>query len=77
VPHIIAKVRSGYSRAQRKRLATALSKAIVDALDCPYFDVSVGIEEVRPTDWDERVYKSDILGKLDTLYKHPGQAAPK
>ncbi len=28
--------------------------------DCPNFDVSVGIEDVSPADWAERVYGPDI-----------------
>jgi 4-oxalocrotonate tautomerase len=34
--------------------------------------ISVGIEDVAPKDWTERVYKPDILGKPDTIYKKPG-----
>jgi 4-oxalocrotonate tautomerase len=34
--------------------------------------VSVGIEEVKPQDWTDQVYKPDILGKRETIYKEPG-----
>ena len=34
--------------------------------------VSVGIEDVDPKDWTEKVYKLDILGKPATIYKKPG-----
>lgn len=34
--------------------------------------VSVGIEDIAPKDWAEKVYRSDILDKADTLYKKPG-----
>ncbi|WP_198024749.1 hypothetical protein [Bradyrhizobium sp. Cp5.3] len=34
--------------------------------------VSVGIEDVEPRDWTERVCKPDIVGKPDTIYKKPG-----
>jgi 4-oxalocrotonate tautomerase len=34
--------------------------------------VSVGIEEVKPQQWTENVYKPDILGKPETIYKKPG-----
>ena len=33
--------------------------------------VSVGFEEIESKDWTE-VYKPDILGKPDTIYKKPG-----
>jgi len=41
-------------------------------VQCAEPAVSVGIEDVEPADWDEQVYKPDILGKPDTLYKRPG-----
>ena len=34
--------------------------------------VSVGIEDVKPEDWTEKVYKPDILSKPETIYKKPG-----
>jgi 4-oxalocrotonate tautomerase len=34
--------------------------------------VSVAIEEVKPNDWAERVYKPDIVNNPDRLYKKPG-----
>jgi 4-oxalocrotonate tautomerase len=34
--------------------------------------VSVAMEEVRPQDWIEKVYKPDIKGNLDKLYKKAG-----
>lgn len=76
MPHIVAKIRAGYPKAQNVRLAKALSKAIVETLDCPNFDVSVGIEEVRRADWTERVYQPDVLAKANTIYKVPGYASP-
>jgi 4-oxalocrotonate tautomerase len=72
MPHIIVKVRAGYPKAKKARLAEELAKAIVATLDCPNFDVSVGIEDVRPAEWTERVYRPDILGKPKTIYKQPG-----
>jgi 4-oxalocrotonate tautomerase len=74
MPHIIAKIRDGYSQAQKERLAAALSRAIVETLDCPQFDVSVGIEGVRQNDWTERVYGPDIRDKAATIFQQPGYA---
>jgi 4-oxalocrotonate tautomerase len=34
--------------------------------------ISVGIEEVQPNDWTDKVYKPDILEKPDTIFKKPG-----
>jgi 4-oxalocrotonate tautomerase len=74
MPHVVAKLRAGYSYAHKVRLASALAQAIVEARDCPSFDVSIGIEDVRPADWDERVYRPDVRDKPDTIYKQPGYA---
>ncbi len=76
MPHITVKVREGYSHAQKVRLAEALTDAIVKTLDCPMFDVSIGIEDVRPANWSESVYRPDILGKPATIYKEPGYEPP-
>ena len=32
----------------------------------------VAIEEVRPSDWLEKVYRPDIEPQMDKLYKKPG-----
>ena len=34
--------------------------------------VSVAIEEVKPQDWAEKVYKPDIVNSSEKLYKKPG-----
>jgi phenylpyruvate tautomerase PptA (4-oxalocrotonate tautomerase family) len=53
-------------KAQKARLSEALSKAIVVALDCPSFDVYVGIEDGRPADWMGNVHEPDIRSKPHT-----------
>jgi 4-oxalocrotonate tautomerase len=34
--------------------------------------VSIAIEEIKPGDWTEKVYKPDNLNKCGKLYKKPG-----
>jgi 4-oxalocrotonate tautomerase len=34
--------------------------------------VSVALEEIEPGVWMDQVYKPDILGKPDQIYKKPG-----
>ena len=34
--------------------------------------VSVAIEEITAKDWPEQVYRLDIPGHVDQLYKKPG-----
>ncbi len=34
--------------------------------------VSVAMEEIEPQEWAESVYRADILGHPEKLYKKPG-----
>jgi len=34
--------------------------------------VSVSIEDIKPQDWVEKVYKPGIMAAPDRLYKQPG-----
>lgn len=54
------------------RIAEEVTKAIMTGAKCAEQSVSVSIEDVEPNDWVETVYKPDIIGKADTLYKQPG-----
>jgi len=39
---------------------------------CEEKSVSVAVEEIKPEDWVEKVYKPDILNNQEKLYKKPG-----
>jgi len=75
MPHVIVKLHSGKSERQKQALARAVTEAVMSALNYGEESVSVGIEEVEPKDWTENVYKPDIIGKPDTIYKKPGYDA--
>ena len=62
----------GKSEQQKARLAEAIAKDVMDVLNYGEESVSVAIEEVKPQDWAEKVYKPDILNRPETLYKKPG-----
>jgi 4-oxalocrotonate tautomerase len=72
MPHVIVKLHSGKSERQKHALAQAVTEAVMSALNYGEESVSIGIEEVEPKDWTEKVYKPDIIGKPDTIYKKPG-----
>ena len=72
MPHVIVKLHSGKSERQKQALAQAVTEAVMSALNYGEESVSIGIEEVEPKDWTENVYKPDIIGKPDTIYKKPG-----
>ena len=72
MPHVIVKLWPGRTEEQKKRLADEIVKDVVAIADCEEKSVSVAFEEVASTDWAEKVYRSDILDKANTLYKEPG-----
>ena len=72
MPHVIVKLLPGRSAQQKARIAEEVTKAIMATANCAETSVSVGIEDVASDVWTEQVYKPDILGKPDTLYKQPG-----
>jgi 4-oxalocrotonate tautomerase len=72
MPHVIVKLWPGKSEQQKARLAEAIAKDVMDVLGYGEESVSVALEEVAPEDWAEKVYKPDIEGKPEQLYKKPG-----
>lgn len=72
MPHVIVMLWPGKSEEQKNRLAEAITKNVMDILHYGEESVSVAMEEVKPRDWVEKVYKPDIKGNLDKLYKKPG-----
>jgi len=76
MPHVIVKLYSGRTEQQKTRLAEELSKAVMAALKTHEKSISVAIEDIKPEDWAEKVYKPDILGKPATIYKKPGYNPP-
>ncbi|HLZ05789.1 MAG TPA: tautomerase family protein [Bradyrhizobium sp.] len=72
MPHVVVKLHSGRTREQKTKLAAAITQAVTSALGSAEDAISVGIEDVAPADWTERVFKPDILGKAETIYKQPG-----
>lgn len=72
MPHVIVKLYSGKSEQQKRRLADEISKTVMAVLNYGEESISVGIEDVKPEDWAEQVYKPDILDNPKTIFKKPG-----
>jgi 4-oxalocrotonate tautomerase len=72
MPHVIVKLQSGRSEQQKAKIAEEVTRAVMAGANCTEQAVSVSIEDVAPNDWVEKVYRPDIIGKRDTLYKKPG-----
>jgi 4-oxalocrotonate tautomerase len=72
MPHVIVKLGAGRSEAHKAEIAAAVAQAMVASVPCDESRVSVTIEDVAPADWVEQVYKPDILGAGERVYKKPG-----
>jgi len=72
MPHVIVKLWPGKSDRQKARLSKAIVNDVMNVLNYGEESVSVAIEEVKPENWVEKVYKPDIQKKWDELYKKPG-----
>ena len=71
MPHVVVKLWPVKSEQQKKRLAEAITKDVMDILQYGEESVSVAMEEVKSQDWVEKVYRPDVKGKWDKLYKKP------
>jgi 4-oxalocrotonate tautomerase len=71
MPHVTVKMYAGRTEQQKARLAQELTRTVMSVLGCAEKSVSVGIEDVAPSDWAALVYEPDILGKTETIYKKP------
>lgn len=76
MPHVIVKLYAGRSETAKAKLAGEIAKAVMSALNSSADSISVAIEDVKPEHWTETVYKPDILGKPETIYKKPGYGPP-
>ena len=72
MPHVIVKAWPGKTEEQKRRLAEAITRDVMDILGYGAESVSVGFEEVAPDRWKEDVYRPDIEARSNALYKKPG-----
>lgn len=72
MPHVVVKIWPGKTEAQKKDLAEAVTRNVMDILGNSEASVSVAIEEVESDRWRDEVYLPEIAGRADLLYKKPG-----
>ena len=75
MPHVIVKLWPGKSEKQKAKLAEEITEAVMTVLNYGEESVSVAMDEVRAEDWMDMVYKPDILGKPELIYKKPGYSS--
>lgn len=72
MPHIIVKLWPGKSEKQKNQLTEKIVKDVMSVLNYGEESISVSIEEIKSSEWTEKVYKTDIMYNWDKLYKKPG-----
>lgn len=72
MPHVIVKLYAGRTAQQKAKLAEEITKVVMTAANVDEDAVSVAVEDIKPQDWTEKVYKPDILGNRKNIYKEPG-----
>lgn len=72
MPHVIVKLWPGKSEKQKECLAAQITQRVMEVLNYGEESVSVAFEEVSSKDWAEKVYRTDIAGNEENLYKKPG-----
>lgn len=72
MPHVVVKLYTGRSDQQKKELADEIVKTLMSKLGISEDTISVAIEDVNKEDWAAQVYKPEIEGKQDTIFKKPG-----
>jgi 4-oxalocrotonate tautomerase len=73
MPHVIVKTYAGKTEEQKVRLAEALANDVKAIFGAPDHAISVAIEDVPQQEWDEKVYKPEILPIWDKLYRKPNK----
>jgi ribosomal protein S18 acetylase RimI-like enzyme len=72
MPHVIVKFYPGRSEKQKKQLANEIVKSVVEIAGCENKSVSIAMEEVKPDDWAEQVYRPHIIDNKENLVVKPG-----
>jgi 4-oxalocrotonate tautomerase len=72
MPHVVVKLWPGKTEAQKAKLAEAIARDVIEHLGSSEASVSVSIEEVPQEAWAEQVYRPDIAGRPELVYRKPG-----
>jgi 4-oxalocrotonate tautomerase len=72
MPHVIVKLWPEKTEKQKTQLGEEITQSVMHILNYGDESVSVAFEEVEAKDWASKVYRTDIVGNEDKLYKKPG-----
>jgi len=72
MPHVTVKMYPGCTQEQKNKLAQEITNAIMTITQKPEDAISIAIEEVKESEWMDKVYKTEISPNMENLYKKPG-----
>ena len=72
MPHLIVKLWPGRSEEDKAKLTQKLIEAMKESINVTDDSISIALEEIPKEEWNEKVYKQDIMKNVDKLYKKPG-----
>lgn len=76
MPHVTVKMYPGKTDAQKADMAEAIAAALMASAGTAEKAISVSIEDVAQADWEAQVYRPEIVGRPETLFKKPGYTLP-
>lgn len=72
MPHVNIKCYPGKTKEEKEKLAERITKDIMEVFDVGEDGISIAFQEIKKEDWENEVWKKDIIGKKELLYKKPG-----
>ncbi|MCI9430464.1 MAG: 4-oxalocrotonate tautomerase [Lachnospiraceae bacterium] len=69
MPHIAVKLWPGRKEEAKENLAKKIVNVVVEELNVDAGAVSVAIEEVKQSDWEEQIYKKEIKDNSNIYVK--------
>lgn len=69
MPHIAVKLWPGRKEEAKENLAKKIVNVVVEELNVDAGAVSVAIEEVKQSDWEEQIYKREIKDNSNIYVK--------
>ena len=72
MPHIKIKCFPGRTENQKTLCAEKIAEIVAETLSCDVSSVSVAFEEISREDWKEKVWDTEIIPNMNSLYKKPG-----
>ncbi len=54
-------------QATKGALAEKIKDAVIEAIGCPPEAITISIEDVKPEDWQEKVVKTEIEPRKDSM----------